>query len=342
MKSLIAIAMLMFLSACASNQSIKTSGDIEGQRTIRVLGTGKTKDDAKRNGFRNAIEIVVGSAMVSEKEVINNRLRKNEIIEHSAGYVDDYKIVDTYPTNSGVSVVMDVTVKNSVIASKLLNRNDSTNINGDRLDTQYKTYMKERHTGDEFLESVLKDFPSRALTVKQGKVDYKLNGDRSTVFSIPYSVRWNYKYIQALNEALSKVQDTGSNQFFDPKCMCYISPERVVVMAKNPDDWVLGTKNVYHFNDAIRAKNIESWLSAKPVMKITFIGTNGQVLQKNCVGTETIFAGIQDRGLFAVWGNAVEEQNVNVHVMRGTPLYYNMNNLSRIDITMETVNQCNS
>ena len=342
MKSLFIVAMLSLLTACASQQSIKTSGDIEGQRTIRVLGTGKTQDEAKQNGFRNAIEIVVGSALVSEKEVINDRLRKNQIIEHSAGYVDDYKIVDTYPTGSGVSVVMDVTVKNSVIASKLLNRNDSTSINGDKLDTQYKTYMKERETGDEFLESVLKDFPGRALTVKQGQVDYKLTGDRNTVFSIPYTVRWNYKYIQALNEALSKVQDVGSNRFFDPKCMCYISPERVMVMAKNPDDWVLGTKNVYHFNDSVRAKNIESWLSAKPVMKILFIGANGQVLQKNCVGTGTIFAGVQDRGVFTVWGNAFEEERLNVHVVRGSPLYYNMNNLSRIDITMVTVNQCHS
>lgn len=342
MKHLLTIAMLSLLTACASNPSIKTSGDIKGQETIRVIASGNTPDEAKRNGFRSAIEIVVGSVIVSEKEAYNDRLLKNQIIEHSAGYVDDFKIINKYPSGSGVTMVMDVTVKNSVIASKLLNRSEPSNINGERLDVQYKTYMEERGTGDAFLHTVLKDYPSKALNVQQGKVEYMLNGDRGTVFVIPFAVRWNYNYVKALNEALSKVQDTGSDRFFDPKCMCYISPERVVVMAKDPKDWLIGSKNTYHFNDSVRAKNIASYLSSKPYVKISFISHSGRKLQENCVGSDYVWAGVRNSGLFEVWGNVVEEGRITVEVRRGTPLHKDMDSLNRIETTMVASDKCNS
>ena len=341
MKKLFAIVMLAFMTACASNPSIKTSGDIPGQETIRVIGSGKTPEEAKRNGFRTAIEIVVGSAVVSEKDAYNNRLLKDQIIEHSAGYVDDYKIIDQYSSGSGVSMVMDVTVKNSVIASKLLNRNEPTNIDGTRLDAQYKTYLDERETGDAFLNTVLNDFPNRALTITQGKVDYMLRGNRESVFVIPYTVRWNYKYIQGLNEALSKVQDKNSDRYFDPRCMCYVSPERIVVMAKSPNDWLVGSKNIYHFNDVVRANNVANSLAIKPYIKISFIAHNGRVLQKECVGTGTIFAGKPDKGVLAIWGNAVEEDRINVVVKHNSMLYNNMADLNRIEMSLETFEKCN-
>lgn len=337
MNKLITILLLSLLTACAS-KPMKTSGSIEGKETIRVVGSGKDFNEAKRNGFRSAIEIAVGSVMVTERELVNNKIKRDEIVEHSAGYVDDYKVINQTTSHSQVSVVMDVTVKNSVIATKLLNRSEPTNINGDRLSTQYQTYMSERQTGDQFLNTVLKDYPRKAFIVEQGKVDYVVNSNREAVFVIPYKVKWDYKYLTALNEALDKVKDNPSLSNFNTRCMCYLTPERVVVMSKSPNSFLIGSRETYHFNDGVRADNVRNALSEKPVMKVSIIGHDGTVLHKSCVGTDTTFSGTFDRGVYAVWGNTYEEEQL--HVTVNSRLARNMSQVNRIEMTVDTFNAC--
>lgn len=337
MNKLITILILSLLTACAS-KPMKTSGSIEGKETIRVTGVGKDFNEAKRNGFRTAIEIVVGSVMVAERELVNDKITRDDIVEHSAGYVDDFKVINQVSAYNQVTVSMDVTVKNSVIATKLLNRSEPTKINGDRLSTQYQTYMNERQTGDQFLNTVLKDYPRKAYIVEQGKVDYVVNSNREAVFVIPYKVKWDYKYLTALNEALDKVKDTPSISNFNTRCMCYLTPERIVVMSKSPNSFLLGSRETYHFNDGIRADNVRNALSEKTVIKVAIIGHTGAVLHKSCVGTETTFSGTFDRGVYAVWGNAYEEEQL--HITVNSSLARNMSQVNRIEMTVDTFNAC--
>ena len=53
---------------------------------IRTQGRGSTFEEAKNEAFRSAIEIKVGSAIVSEQETFNDKVR-DEIVNYSAGYV---------------------------------------------------------------------------------------------------------------------------------------------------------------------------------------------------------------------------------------------------------------
>ena len=144
MKFLSILAML-FLTACASTNVEKTSNPINYTTGYtRVLGTGQTFDEAKANAFNTAIEIVVGSVIVNTKESNNNQLIRDEIVKASAGYVDDYNIISESKTGRGYTLVIDVKVKNSKIAERVLSAGKSeTNLKGEALNAQYQTYQQD-------------------------------------------------------------------------------------------------------------------------------------------------------------------------------------------------------
>lgn len=329
------ILVCLVLAGCASTKP-GTENYTDSNGYIRVTGDGSSFEQAKQVAFREAIQIQVGSVVVSERESNNLKTIKNEILVHSSGYVDDYKVISQSNSGNRISVTVDVKVRTSQIAEKLLNRSDSANINGHRLDTQYQTYLDERQSGDAVLNTVLKDYPARAFNVEQGKVDFLLNGNRATAFSLPYTVRWNYRYIQSLNEVLGRMEDKNAQKVFNTRCMCIQSPEQVIVMAKDPKDWILGTRNTYRFNDSVRVDQIRDHLNVPPVLMISIYGTDGSLLQRDCVGMDVAFAGEASKTVYTVWGNAVESERVNIVLRDGK----NLSQVSRIDTSMETMSNC--
>ena len=79
---------MLFLTACASTGVEKTSGTVGySPEYTRALGTGKTIDEAKTNAFNVAIEIVVGSVVITERQSNNNQLIRDEIIRASSKFV---------------------------------------------------------------------------------------------------------------------------------------------------------------------------------------------------------------------------------------------------------------
>jgi len=78
MKYLVIMLALISGLACA-NKPISN----KDRGYIQVMGSGKTVDEAKSNGFKNAIAIIVGSAVLSENEAVNNKLIKEQIIDNT-------------------------------------------------------------------------------------------------------------------------------------------------------------------------------------------------------------------------------------------------------------------
>ena len=117
----LALVIVLVLSACA-NTPTNNQPKVENGY-YRVLGTGKNFEEARLNGFQLAVEMAVGSIVVTEKQVTNNILIRDQIVRHSSGYVDDFKIIEQSGSNLRYTVVMDVKVKSSQIAEVILGSN---------------------------------------------------------------------------------------------------------------------------------------------------------------------------------------------------------------------------
>ena len=233
------MVMLAFLSACSSTP-VKTHQTSDGGTSIRVTATGSTFEEAKSIAFNRAIEYVVGSVILNEKEAKNNSLTRNETLNHSSGYVDDYTVVKSTSNGKSVYVEMDVVVKNSRIANRILHNSKSeSNINGDKLATQYSSYLDSRKSASSIIMPVLNDYPYRAFTMKKMDSNFGLDIYNNARLVVRYKVDWNYDWTMAMNEALrlaSSPRDRG------------IAQEKIKIITRKPDSWI-GSTDVYYYSD---------------------------------------------------------------------------------------------
>ena len=93
---------------------------------IRVQARGTTESEARREAYKRAIEEAIGSLVASESVVVNQELKRREIIEYSSGYIDRFKVLNQYHDGRHFVVDMDVWVKHSQIADRLLVKSESS------------------------------------------------------------------------------------------------------------------------------------------------------------------------------------------------------------------------
>lgn len=277
---------------------------------IRSQGTGATLEDAKNNAFKNAIEISVGSAIVSEQEMHKDKVR-DDILNYSAGYVDKFEIVNQTYTNKGYSITMDVWVSPSKIQNRILGVSSSpSKMNGERMATQYGTYINSKRVGDQLMDQILRDYPQKAYNVKVGEHRLRVDIFRNAVIEVPVEVRWNYNYVAAMNEAL-KVLEDGSNGFLTQ------SPGNVVTMVKDPNDFVLGTKSHFKFNDVLLTDKIRhTWNTKQPVLRLEIKDNTNEPVYIACFNLDSM-RGFKDPfyssgNTLIVYGNNVEKNKIQL------------------------------
>ena len=209
MKSLIVVLVLM-LSACASTPSL-TQPKVESGY-VRVLGTGKTVEEARLNGFQLAVEIEVGAIVVSEKQATNNVLVRDQILKHSSGYVDDFKLIDQSQTSLGYSITMDVKVKKSQIADVVLSTGNKKGVlDSSRIYAQYGSFNKERDDAEKLINNLLIGYPRSAFNSDIKSTKIKLNNERDMVIEVTAVMTWNPKWVDSLIENLNRVSDDSKN-----------------------------------------------------------------------------------------------------------------------------------
>lgn len=93
MKQLILIILLAF-SINAYTQDDKVV-------TLVVNGQGKTKDEAKQNALRSAIEQVFGAFVSSKTEILNDSLVKDEIVSVANGNIQQFNIISEVQIPNG-------------------------------------------------------------------------------------------------------------------------------------------------------------------------------------------------------------------------------------------------
>jgi len=323
MKYLVIMLALISGLACA-NKPISN----KDRGYIQVMGSGKTVDEAKSNGFKNAIAIIVGSAVLSENEAVNNKLIKEQIIDYSAGYIDNYQIIDRIERQNNITLIMDVIVRPSKIHERVLNQGKSEQfIEGDRIYTQYKSYTEERKSGDEYLTAVLNNFPKNAFSLKQGVAETKVDRYRNGIIVIPYEIKWSYPYLVSINEALGKLQD-GDRR----------SPERIKVISKSPSSFLIGSADTYYFTDSNRANIVKSVLEPNFFIKAKLVDNEFQTLYNTCYQVNSTFAGLQDKGVYVLYGN--DEFLGSIQMKIDNQLYQVLQRGYKVELSLTSI--CNN
>ena len=320
--------LMLALSACASDKPTgKSFSGLTEPGYVRVIGTGKNFEDAKTNGFRTAIEIIVGSIVISDAEVKSNQLIRDEIAKHSAGYIDDYKIISNATTDFGVSLVMDINVKSSKIHERVLGKfKDQEPLNGSKMTAQFQTYNKERESGDNVLASVLNDLSTKGFTLTKGDVKFLTDKDRNAIIMADYSIFWNYNYLVALNEILKKLEDSKSNSIYQ---------ERVFIQSKDPKAWLIGQTDRYYFNDGIRADLIKSKIRGSIYIMSSVYDDNGKMLFSSC--SEPLYMmPLNKVDPLIIRGNEGFEGQVMIKVHPTNPNYTKLGKARKVELTYTT------
>jgi len=279
---------------------------------IRTTGEGSSFEQAKQNAFNEAVQIKVGTLVLSEREHMNNKTITDEVIVHSAGFVDDFKLIGTVNNNGRYRVTVDVLVSESKLTNQILSIGKSSGyVDGGRIGAQYQTYLEQKRTGDRVLNNLLRDYPSKAYAIKQAPYNVTIDRNRNALLTVPFELTWNYEFIRALNETMNVLQD-GSNGFLKS------SPGNVTVMVKKPSDLVVGTKSEYLFNDLKRIDQIhDAFIGGRTIrILMTIRDSANQAISRTCwapefiSGSKPAFYGVGSSNNIFIYGNQKEQSAI--------------------------------
>lgn len=172
---------------------------------IRVESQASDFEKAKKQAFRLASEQVAGTVVLSESELRNSKLTRDEIITYSSGLIDEYKIVNRVDSAGSTKLTMDVWIVESVMAQRLLAKSATEKgINGVALSTRAESILDERQRGDDIFGAVMRDFPRRAFRVKMDTPNVFMDAYRNTQVSIPITINWDERFVNAFEDAAAK------------------------------------------------------------------------------------------------------------------------------------------
>ena len=301
---------------------------------IQVVGQGPTLEAAKENAFREAIMIRAGTVVVSERESTIAELKRDDISVYSAGYVKDYKIISVVNSGSVVKVNVNVLVADSKLVNQRLNSGKTTNtINGENAYTNYKTFIDQKIKADRLIKTVMSSYPNSAYIIEQSPYQIGVDSFRNAILSVHYKLKWNYDYITSFNELMSLVEDSKYGMFER-------APSNVIILGKNPKDFVLGEKKHYKFTDVILLDSLKNSMThgreAKLKLSITDNSLNNLVSQ--CFNINNTYFSVGEPRSLVLYGNTKEEGVLQLRI----PIEYNniLQRASNIQVSVVPFNQC--
>jgi hypothetical protein len=266
---------------------------------VRVEAYGLDEADARDQAFRLAVNQAVGSLLLSETEIRNRNLVRHDITNYSSGYVHDFKVISKEPADKGINIVVDVWVRKSQLADRLLHESKQTaQVDGGRIAEQVASIQRQRNTGDRVLQTVLLDYPHRAFDIETGLTRVELDQSRRAILTVPIRVSWNSKYVEVLGEAVKNINQVNNCDQWYNRCQVFSTVR------------VAGVNG--YFDDA-RAYNIlhKELLISRPKIRLMIIDTDGNVAVDRCYSLREL-----DQSNWAPW-NFVDVGNMNVSINAG-------------------------
>lgn len=242
---------------------------------LRVEASGQTHEQAKQEGLRFAVNQAVGTLVLTETQVKNQEVIRNDITLYSSGYVDEYKVISEEDLNGKTKLVIDVWVAESKIANRLfvIGKGGGT-INGAKASSQYQSVLEERVQGDRLLAAVGNDFPEKSFVINMGQANWRMV-NRDAEILVPVEISWSREYLDAMHEVLVRTRNGA-----DAANQRYARAWPSVISLKRQSDWFT---TYAAYADVKKAESLkERMVNTKPSVQITIKNAAGEVIYSIC------------------------------------------------------------
>lgn len=259
------------------------STNVWADGTVRVTGRGLTPEQARYDGYLQAVQKVNGSAILSQKEFKDRYKTKDSLTVYSAGYQKDINIIETLVVDGEYRVTMDITIASSHLDRGILGQSESSQyIDSDIHQDQIDTYLETRQEGDKLLNNILDDFPHRAFTVTQGQAEVKVvNGDR-IMLRLPYTMMWNANFLNAFERSIKLLSDKKVEYYYTNTGFPTVAAEICIEEEYSP--YRKQCQKRYNFNDNRRVNIIKDRIGRnnQPAVRIVLSDKFNNVVDDRC------------------------------------------------------------
>jgi len=130
-------------------------------KEVIVEGTGVSLDSAKKNAFRDAVRIVVGSFIENDILIKNDKIIEENLLEYSGGFVETFQIISESKDKDGLfKVKLKAKVPQHTIVEKLRSMKiDVKNVSGSNLKAQLETQETMKKEGGKLISSIMEEYP---------------------------------------------------------------------------------------------------------------------------------------------------------------------------------------
>lgn len=320
MKAPVLLLLVAGLFGCSS---------IPKEGPVRVEASGLTLEDAKNTGFKKALVQNKKSVVVSEREVHNNSLLKDNQIVYSSGYIKDFDVREVKQANGLYNVTMDVWLSDSDIADRAIKMPSNSNGIVDNISLQHYTYTQEKEYGDKLLGAVLDDFPKKAFDLNQGKSNLSYNTFREGELTIPFTLTWNQNYISSMKEILKSMET-----------------DKTINRVWFSSDINSSKIDSIKINDSVRLFKIKNVLESKSVrIQVEVLDHHNATLIKSCYVPKFVrnqgnkfYASYKDDIIF----NTYQKEYTNLIIpVKGNSTFSNrLKEFSKIQLSVVNADEC--
>jgi len=310
---------------------------------VRVQAQANTETEARREAFRKATELAIGSLVTSQTRVSGDHVTQHEIVSYSSGRVDRFEEVAKTYSSGQTRLTLDVWVRRSTIADRLMTvPGNAAEINGEQLAAQYESVQEERRTGDRMLEMVLSDYPRQAYTVTVTNTRAGMDRGRGLRVDVDFEIGMNSRYLSALDQAVRSTSQLRDQQH----CLKHGCGHGHLVSVKytNSGDFFHAGSAV-RFDDQHRSRIFGHYLrDANPHIKMVVHDGHGQVISSQCwAQAELTYTNHMPARRFVHWdeGRTIIDGNLRVRSRLSASIPGGeIADMKRVDVQVVSVDQC--
>ena len=241
---------------------------------VEVESMASTVEAARAEVFKIAVAKAVGSLVLTEREIKNNQLIRDDFYMYSSGFVEDYEIKSEMQEGALYKVIATVWVSENKIADRLrLSTTSAGKIEGDKLAEKLNSYNKQAEISDNIFRNILSEFPSKTFLIRVDKHSTRIK-DRALELIVPFQIQWDPAFINAIEHILIKTRE--GNDPFDWK---YARLPSVIALRKK-EDWF---KTFAAYHDRTKEEIfIQTFVESRPVLYVEINDIQENSIYKNC------------------------------------------------------------
>lgn len=196
------ITLLLFLN-CAFAQT-------DSLDTVMSKGVGRDQNSAKKQAFRNAVELAMGAFISTESIVENYELISDEILSYSDGYIIKFEVLNTIKREDGlIEVLIRAAVRKGEVKTRLTELSIfKVNVDGESLFAEAFSKIEVKKQSSEILKNLFKDYPQAFYITKISKPKIIETNLEENTSLIRYTLRieWNKERFIKMLDVLKKLE----------------------------------------------------------------------------------------------------------------------------------------